>query len=149
MRVLVSGLVGSRAARCAGGRRRRAVGGRHVPLRRRRGRASRYAGSTSPTGPRCARWSPRCARTPWSNTPYRYDDWAVTADGAAHVAVAAAEVGARLVHVSSDALHAGRPEPYADDDAADAGARVRRGEGGGRDRRARDRPGRGRWCAPR
>ncbi|MET7710139.1 sugar nucleotide-binding protein [Micromonospora sp. NPDC005413] len=49
-------------------------------------------------------------------TPYRYDDWAVTADGAAHVAVAAAEVGARLVHVSSDALHAGRPTPYADDE---------------------------------
>ncbi|MDG4809200.1 sugar nucleotide-binding protein [Micromonospora sp. WMMD1120] len=50
------------------------------------------------------------------NTPYRYDDWTVTADGAAHVALAAAEVGARLVHVSSDALHAGRPTPYADDD---------------------------------
>ncbi|MET8911556.1 sugar nucleotide-binding protein [Micromonospora sp. NPDC004551] len=49
-------------------------------------------------------------------TPYRYDDWAVTADGAAHIAVAAAEVGARLVHLSSDALHAGRPTPYADDD---------------------------------
>ena len=50
-------------------------------------------------------------------TPYRYDDWAVTADGAAHVAYAAAEVGARLVHLSSDALHAGRPTPYLDDDA--------------------------------
>ncbi|MET8307982.1 sugar nucleotide-binding protein [Micromonospora sp. NPDC005173] len=50
------------------------------------------------------------------STPYRYDDWTVTADGAAYVAVAAAEMGARLVHVSSDALHAGRPEPYADDD---------------------------------
>ncbi|MEU7590842.1 sugar nucleotide-binding protein [Micromonospora sp. NPDC049230] len=49
-------------------------------------------------------------------TPYRYDDWAVTADGAANVAVAAAETGARLVHVSSDAVHAGRPTPYADDD---------------------------------
>ncbi|MFG3599551.1 SDR family oxidoreductase [Micromonospora chersina] len=49
-------------------------------------------------------------------TPYRYDDWAVTADGAAHVACAAAEVGARLVHLSSDALHAGRPAPYLDDD---------------------------------
>ena len=49
-------------------------------------------------------------------TPYRYDDWAVTADGAAHIAYAAAEVGARLVHVSSDALHAGRPTPYLDDD---------------------------------
>ncbi|MFY1701566.1 sugar nucleotide-binding protein [Micromonospora sp. WMMA1923] len=50
------------------------------------------------------------------STPYRYDDWTVTADGAAHVAYAAAEIGARLVHLSSDALHAGRPEPYADDD---------------------------------
>ncbi|WCN83698.1 sugar nucleotide-binding protein [Micromonospora sp. LH3U1] len=50
------------------------------------------------------------------STPYRYDDWTVTADGAAYVAVAAAEVGARLVHVSSDALHAGRPSPYLDDD---------------------------------
>ncbi|MFI5927940.1 SDR family oxidoreductase [Micromonospora sp. NPDC051543] len=50
------------------------------------------------------------------STPYRYDDWTVTADGAAHVALAAAEVGARLVHLSSDALHGGRPQPYADDD---------------------------------
>ncbi len=50
-------------------------------------------------------------------TPYRYDDWAVTADGAANVAYAAAEVGARLVHLSSDALHAGRPAPYPDDEA--------------------------------
>ncbi|MEV0429282.1 sugar nucleotide-binding protein [Micromonospora sp. NPDC050495] len=50
------------------------------------------------------------------STPYRFDDWAVTADGAAHVASAAAEVGARLVHLSSDALHGGRPEPYADDE---------------------------------
>lgn len=50
------------------------------------------------------------------STPYRYDDWAVTVDGAAHVAYAAAEAGARLVHLSSDALHAGRRQPYADDD---------------------------------
>ncbi|WBB69704.1 sugar nucleotide-binding protein [Micromonospora sp. WMMD812] len=49
-------------------------------------------------------------------TPYRYGDWAVTADGAAHVAYAAAEAGARLVHISSDALHGGRPEPYRDDE---------------------------------
>ncbi|MEU1602806.1 SDR family oxidoreductase [Micromonospora matsumotoense] len=49
-------------------------------------------------------------------TAYRNDDWTVTADGAAHVAYAAAEVGARLVHLSSDALHAGRPTPYLDDD---------------------------------
>ncbi|MFF3866605.1 SDR family oxidoreductase [Micromonospora sp. NPDC001898] len=50
------------------------------------------------------------------STSARYDDWTVTADGAAHVAYAAAEAGARLVHLSSDALHAGRPEPYADDE---------------------------------
>ncbi|WP_422739569.1 SDR family oxidoreductase [Micromonospora sp. WMMD729] len=49
-------------------------------------------------------------------TFYRYDDWTITADGAAYVALAAAEVGARLVHLSSDALHGGRPEPYLDDD---------------------------------
>lgn len=49
-------------------------------------------------------------------TAYRADDWAVTADGAANIAVAAAEVGARLVHLSSDALHGGRPAPYRDDD---------------------------------
>ncbi|MEU4717759.1 sugar nucleotide-binding protein [Micromonospora purpureochromogenes] len=49
-------------------------------------------------------------------TPYRNDDWAVTADGAAHIAYAAAEAGARLVHLSSDALHAGRSTPYLDDD---------------------------------
>ncbi|SCL29758.1 RmlD substrate binding domain-containing protein [Micromonospora inyonensis] len=49
-------------------------------------------------------------------TSYRYDDWAVTADGAAHVAVAAAAVGARLVHVSSDSVHGGRYEPYGDDE---------------------------------
>ncbi|MFI1196594.1 sugar nucleotide-binding protein [Micromonospora sp. NPDC020750] len=50
------------------------------------------------------------------STSARYDDWTVTADGAANVAYAAAEAGARLVHLSSDALHAGRPEPYADDE---------------------------------
>ena len=49
-------------------------------------------------------------------TAYVAGDWAITADGAAHVASAAAEVGARLVHLSSDALHGGRPEPYGDDE---------------------------------
>lgn len=43
-----------------------------------------------------------------------YDDWTVSADGAGYVALAAAQVGARLVHLSTDALHAGRPEPYRD-----------------------------------
>ena len=41
-----------------------------------------------------------------------YDDWRATADGAAHVALAAAEAGARLVHVSSDAIFSGRGAPY-------------------------------------
>jgi dTDP-4-dehydrorhamnose reductase len=51
------------------------------------------------------------------NAAYRYDDWSVNADGAAQLARAAARAGARLVHVSTDALHAGRPEPYPDDAA--------------------------------
>ena len=42
--------------------------------------------------------------------------WPVNVRGAAHVAAAAAAVGARLVHVSSDAVHAGRPEPYTEAD---------------------------------
>ena len=49
------------------------------------------------------------------NAAARGDSWTACADGAAHVALAAVEVGARLVHVSSDALHAGRPAPYPDD----------------------------------
>ena len=40
------------------------------------------------------------------------DDWQVMADGAAYVAVAAAAVGARLVHVSSDAVFSGRDVDY-------------------------------------
>ncbi|MBO4209687.1 sugar nucleotide-binding protein [Micromonospora echinofusca] len=50
------------------------------------------------------------------SSAYLYADWAVTADGAAHVAAAAAERGARLVHVSSDAVHGGRSQPYHDDE---------------------------------
>jgi dTDP-4-dehydrorhamnose reductase len=42
--------------------------------------------------------------------------WPVNVTGAGIVAAAAAAVGARLVHVSSDALHAGRPEPYTEAD---------------------------------
>jgi dTDP-4-dehydrorhamnose reductase len=48
------------------------------------------------------------------NAAYTVSDWRATADGAASVALAATDVGARLVHVSSDAVHAGRSEPYAD-----------------------------------
>jgi dTDP-4-dehydrorhamnose reductase len=50
------------------------------------------------------------------STAYVYGDWAVSADGAAHVAAAATECGARLVHLSSDAVHGGRFQPYADDE---------------------------------
>jgi dTDP-4-dehydrorhamnose reductase len=70
------------------------------------------------------------------NTAAVYAEWAVTADGAGSVAAAAAGTGARLVHVSSDAVHGGRLEPYADDEppspvfpygAAKAAARPRCG----------------------
>lgn len=54
-------------------------------------------------------------------TAYVAGDWATTADGAAHVARAAAGAGARLVHISSDALHGGRPEPYGDDEPPSPG----------------------------
>jgi len=39
-------------------------------------------------------------------------DWRVIADGAAHVAVASAALGSRLVHVSSDAVFSGREVEY-------------------------------------
>lgn len=41
--------------------------------------------------------------------------WTVNADGAAAVAAAAARAGARLIHISSDAIFDGRVAPYADD----------------------------------
>jgi len=46
------------------------------------------------------------------HTAYVQSDREVTAVGAAHVADAAARVGARLVLVSSDVVFGGRPEPY-------------------------------------
>jgi dTDP-4-dehydrorhamnose reductase len=45
-----------------------------------------------------------------------WGDWRVSADGAANVAAAAARIGARLVHVSTDAIFAGRPTPYVEAD---------------------------------
>lgn len=63
------------------------------------------------------------------NAAYRQSDWATTADGAAHVALAAA--GARLVHVSSDMVFSGtagrydetqRPDPTTPYGAAKAAA---------------------------
>lgn len=53
------------------------------------------------------------------HTAYRQSDWHATASGAAHIAAAAAELGARLVHVSSDALFSGRNSPYDEDAVPD------------------------------
>lgn len=49
------------------------------------------------------------------HTAYMYRGpalWATTANGAAFVALAAAETGARLVHISSDAVFDGTSNPY-------------------------------------
>jgi len=49
------------------------------------------------------------------HTAYMYRGaamWATTADGAAYVALAAAGAGARLVHISSDAVFDGTSNPY-------------------------------------
>nr|WP_279672490.1 sugar nucleotide-binding protein [Flexivirga meconopsidis] len=53
------------------------------------------------------------------HTAYNYRDWTTTADGAAHVALAATAVGAHLVHVSSDALFSGRRPSYDESCAPD------------------------------
>jgi dTDP-4-dehydrorhamnose reductase len=51
------------------------------------------------------------------HTAYRQDDRATTLDGAGAVAEAAAAVGARLVHVSSDVIFDGtKPGPYTEED---------------------------------
>jgi dTDP-4-dehydrorhamnose reductase len=46
------------------------------------------------------------------NAAYRQSDWATTAEGGMHVALAAAAADARLVHVSSDAVFSGAAESY-------------------------------------
>jgi dTDP-4-dehydrorhamnose reductase len=46
------------------------------------------------------------------NAAYRQSDWETTADGGTHVALAAAAAGARLVHVSSDAVFSGTASSY-------------------------------------
>ncbi|MFI6761744.1 sugar nucleotide-binding protein [Micromonospora sp. NPDC050417] len=46
------------------------------------------------------------------NVAYRQSDWATTAEGGMHVALAAAATGARLVHVSSDAVFSGAAASY-------------------------------------
>jgi dTDP-4-dehydrorhamnose reductase len=47
---------------------------------------------------------------------YRKHDPEVIVAGSRHVAEAARDVGARLVHVSTDAVFGGRPAPYREDD---------------------------------
>jgi dTDP-4-dehydrorhamnose reductase len=46
------------------------------------------------------------------NAAYRQSDWVTTANGAAHVALAAVATGARLLHVSSDAVFSGVAPRY-------------------------------------
>ena len=46
------------------------------------------------------------------NAAYQQSDWATTADGGAHVALAAGAAGARLVHVSSDVVFSGAAPSY-------------------------------------
>jgi dTDP-4-dehydrorhamnose reductase len=46
------------------------------------------------------------------NAAYQQRDWRTTADGATHVALAAAATGARLVQVSSDAVFSGTASHY-------------------------------------
>lgn len=53
------------------------------------------------------------------NAAYRQSDWASTADGAASVALGAAVAGARLLHVSSDAVFSGRAPSYDESAAPD------------------------------
>ncbi|MEV6929111.1 sugar nucleotide-binding protein [Dactylosporangium sp. NPDC051485] len=53
------------------------------------------------------------------NAAYQKSDWATTADGALHVAAAAAATGARLVHVSSDAVFSGAAPSYPETSAPD------------------------------
>lgn len=53
------------------------------------------------------------------HTAFVQSDRSVTATGAAHVARAAADVGARLVLVSSDVVFSGRPVPYDESAATD------------------------------
>lgn len=50
---------------------------------------------------------------------YRKGDRRVTVDGSRHVAEAAAASGSRLIHMSSDAVFAGRPAPYVESDDPD------------------------------
>lgn len=62
------------------------------------------------------RWTDRAAPVAIAHLAYRKDERDTIVDGSTNVARAAAESGARLVHMSTDALFAGRPEPYTEHD---------------------------------
>jgi dTDP-4-dehydrorhamnose reductase len=51
---------------------------------------------------------------------YRRDDRRVIVDGSRNVAAAAASAGARLIHLSTDVVFAGRDTPYTEIDVPDA-----------------------------
>lgn len=51
---------------------------------------------------------------------YRRDDRQIIVDGTRNVAEAAAAAGARLIHLSTDVVFAGRERPYTEADATDA-----------------------------
>lgn len=53
------------------------------------------------------------------NAAYRQTDWLTTAAGPGHVAIAASETGARVVHVSTDAVFSGKAVTYTEDRVPD------------------------------
>jgi dTDP-4-dehydrorhamnose reductase len=58
-------------------------------------------------------WKPKAV----VHLAYRKDDPRTIVGGSVNVARAAAEVGARLVHMSTDVVFGGRPQPYTEHDA--------------------------------
>ncbi|KAB8195219.1 sugar nucleotide-binding protein [Nonomuraea phyllanthi] len=79
-----------------------------------------------PAGPSPVRWLPLDVRSREAvaatveefrpevviNASYRKADWASTADGPAHLALAVSRIGGRMVHVSSDAVFSGAAPRY-------------------------------------
>lgn len=63
-----------------------------------------------------AAWRPRAVL----HLAYRRDDRPSIVEASEHVARAATAAGARLVHLSTDVVFRGRPEPYREDDPTDA-----------------------------
>ena len=66
--------------------------------------------------------------------------WATNADGSAFVALAAQALGARLIHVSSDAIFDGTSSPYTEAARPNPTYSLRRRQGCGRDGSERHRP---------